>query len=93
MSSLWLHRTYYVFGFLLAVFVLTMIIIAEISIVLTYMWLCCEDYRWWWRSIFAGGSTALYLLVGRCTFRAAPWVPRASQHLTPRLLSNVEINM
>jgi hypothetical protein len=63
MTSLWLHQTYYVFGFLLVVFLLTTVIIAEISIVLTYFFLCNEDYRWWWRSICAGGSTALYLLV------------------------------
>lgn len=63
MTSLWLHQTYYVFGFLLVVFLLTAVIIAEISIVITYQFLCHEDYRWWWRSIFAGGSTALYLLV------------------------------
>ena len=63
MSSLWLHETYYVFGFLFAVFLLTSLIIAEISIVITYLFLCHEDYHWWWRSVFAGGSTALYLLI------------------------------
>ena len=24
------------------------------------MILCIEDYRWWWRSFYAGGSVALY---------------------------------
>jgi transmembrane 9 superfamily protein 2/4 len=40
----------------------TVVIIAEISIVLTYVFLCAEDYRWWWRSILSGGSTALFVL-------------------------------
>ena len=63
MSALWLHQTYYLFGFLLVIFLLTAVIVAEISIVITYQFLCLEDYRWWWRSFFAGGSTALYLLI------------------------------
>lgn len=25
--------------------------------------LCAEDYLWWWRSFYRGGSIALYVLV------------------------------
>jgi len=63
MSSLWRHQTYYIFGFLLIVLILTLIVAAEISVVLTYLFLCFEDYRWWWRSFFAGGATAFFVLV------------------------------
>lgn len=50
MSSIWMHHTYYVFGFLLIVLVFLAIICAEVSIVLTYVQLCAEDYRWMWRA-------------------------------------------
>ncbi|KAL5232265.1 hypothetical protein ABZP36_031041 [Zizania latifolia] len=62
MSSLWLGRVYYVFGFLLVVMALLVAVCAEVSVVLTYMGLCVEDWRWWWRSFFASGSVAAYIL-------------------------------
>lgn len=63
MSSLWLHRFYYVFGFLLMVFLILLVTCVEITIVLCYFHLCAEDYRWWWRSFFTSGSSAGYLLL------------------------------
>jgi transmembrane 9 superfamily protein 2/4 len=62
MSSLWLGRVYYVFGFLLVVLALLVTVCAEVSVVLTYLGLCVEDWRWWWRAFFASGSVALYIL-------------------------------
>jgi len=63
MSALWLHQIYYIFGFLF----LTVLILAatciELTIMLTYLQLCAEDYRWWWRSFLASGSCALYLFL------------------------------
>jgi transmembrane 9 superfamily member 2/4 len=63
LSSLWLGRFYYVFGFLLIVFLLLVIICGEVSVVLTYMHLCVEDWRWWWKAFFASGSVALYVFL------------------------------
>jgi transmembrane 9 superfamily member 2/4 len=63
MSSIWMDQYYYVFGFLLLVFVILTLTCAEISIVLNYFQLCSEDYRWWWRSLFIPGSTAVYVLL------------------------------
>ncbi|XP_062196203.1 transmembrane 9 superfamily member 11-like [Phragmites australis] len=62
MSSLWLGRVYYVFGFLLVVLALLVTVCAEVSVVLTYMGLSVEDWRWWWRAFFASGSVAFYTL-------------------------------
>ena len=62
MSSIWLHHYYYMFGFLLLVFVILILTSAEITIVMTYFQLCAEDWRWWWRSVWTAGSSALYLL-------------------------------
>merc|ERR1711869_143105 len=61
MSSVWLQRFYYVFGFLALVMVILLVTCAEIAIVLTYFQLCNEDYHWWWRSFLNAGSAGLYL--------------------------------
>ena len=63
MSSIWLGRVYYVFGFLFVVLLLLVIVCAEVSVVLTYMHLCVEDWRWWWKSFFASGSVSLYVFL------------------------------
>jgi len=62
-SSIWQGRFYYVFGFLLIVLSLLVIVCAEVSVVLTYMHLCVEDWRWWWKAFFASGSVALYVFL------------------------------
>ena len=38
-------------------------IVAEVAIVSTYMQLCHQNYRWWWRAYFIGASPAFYLYV------------------------------
>eukprot|EP00474_Spongospora_subterranea_P008744 CRZ09202.1 hypothetical protein [Spongospora subterranea] len=63
MSSLWLHRFYYMFGFLVIVFAILAITCAEITIVMCYFHLCSEDYQWWWRSFFTSGASAGYLFI------------------------------
>ncbi|XP_020109304.1 transmembrane 9 superfamily member 11-like [Ananas comosus] len=62
-SSLWMGRVYYVFGFLLLVLGLFVVVCAEVALVLTYVHLCAEDWRWWWKAFFAPGSVAVYVLV------------------------------
>jgi len=61
MSSIWLDQIYYLFGFLALVFLVLVIACSEVSIVLTYIQLCGEDWRWWWRSFLSVGASALYL--------------------------------
>jgi len=60
-SSIWQHRFYYMFGFLMLVFGILALTCAEIAIVLCYLHLCTEEYRWWWRSFLTSGSTAIYM--------------------------------
>lgn len=62
-SSIWLGRFYYVFGFLLIVLLLLVIVCAEVSVVLTYMLLCVEDWTWWWKAFYASGSVSLYVFL------------------------------
>ncbi|PQM37693.1 transmembrane 9 superfamily member 12 [Prunus yedoensis var. nudiflora] len=63
LSSIWIGRFYYFFGFLLIVLLLLVIVCAEVSVVLTYMHLCVEDWRWWWKAFFASGSVSLYVFL------------------------------
>ncbi|KAL6549610.1 Transmembrane 9 superfamily member 11 [Orobanche hederae] len=63
MSSIWMGRVYYVFGFLFVVMILLVVVCAEVSLVLTYMHLCVEDWRWWWKSFFASGSVSIYIFL------------------------------
>jgi transmembrane 9 superfamily protein 2/4 len=63
LTSLWLNRYYYVFGFLLIVFLILVVTCAQITIVMIYFQLCSEDYDWWWRSYLTSGSSGLYLFL------------------------------
>jgi transmembrane 9 superfamily protein 2/4 len=63
MSSIWMDQYYYVFGFLLLVYGILIVTCAEIAIVMCYFQLCAEDYNWWWRSLLAPGSTAIYVFL------------------------------
>ncbi|ERN10757.1 hypothetical protein AMTR_s00027p00189910 [Amborella trichopoda] len=63
LSSLWLGHVYDVFGFLLIIFVLFVVVCAEVSPVLTYIHLCVEDWQWWWKAFFSCGSVAIYIFL------------------------------
>lgn len=63
LSSMWMDRYYYVFGFTLLVFLILCVTCAEITMVLLYFQLCAEDYCWWWRTFLTSGSTALYVFM------------------------------
>ena len=61
MNSLWHHTLfYYLFGFLFLCFIVLIITSAEISILMCYILLCKEDYRWWWLSFTVAGSSGIY---------------------------------
>jgi len=63
LTSIWMHKFYYVFGFLLLVFVILICTCGEIAIVMCYFHLCTEDYHWWWRSFLTSGSSALWMFM------------------------------
>jgi len=71
MSALWLHQIYYVMGFLLAVLMILAATCAQVSIVMDYLQLCGEDYRWWWKSFFNCASAGLYLFLYSLWFLAS----------------------
>ena len=63
MSALWLHQIYYMVGFLLAVLLILGATCAEVSIVMTYLQLCAEDHRWWWKAFLNCASAGFYLFL------------------------------
>lgn len=63
MASLWIDEYYYVFGFLYLTLLCLLVISVEITILLTYVQLSHEDYRWWWRSFITGASVAVYIFI------------------------------
>merc|ERR1712196_212132 len=62
LNSIWGHKLYYVFGFLLLVAVILFLTVIESTILLCYFHLCAENYHWWWRAFLTAGSCATYLL-------------------------------
>lgn len=68
LSSIWQHQVYYLFGFLFLVFVILVATSAEIAVAFTYFQLTSEDYRWWWRSFAASGSSAIYVFLYSCLY-------------------------
>ena len=66
MSSVWLQRFYYVFGFLALVLLILIITCAEMAVVLAYFQLCNENYAWQWRSFLNTASAGtLHFFAGR----------------------------
>eukprot|EP00927_Polykrikos_kofoidii_P074068 TRINITY_DN70049_c0_g1_i1.p1 TRINITY_DN70049_c0_g1~~TRINITY_DN70049_c0_g1_i1.p1 ORF type:complete len:631 (-),score=81.81 TRINITY_DN70049_c0_g1_i1:85-1977(-) len=63
MSSIWNHQFYYLFGFLFLVLVILVVMSAQVSLGVVYFALTSEDYRWWWASFFASGSSGLWLFL------------------------------
>ena len=63
MSALWLHQIYYMMGFLLVVMLILGATCAEVSVVMSYLQLCAEDHRWWWKSFCNCASAGLYLFL------------------------------
>lgn len=74
LSSIFASRAYYAFGFLALTSTVVTVATATVTILFVYFLLCAEDYRWQWRSFFAGGGSALWLLL----YGVYYWVSRMS---------------
>lgn len=61
LNSIWQNEIFYFFGFMVAVFLILAITCAEVSVVMTYLTLCKEDFHHWWRSFVTAGSSGLYV--------------------------------
>ncbi|KAI8805604.1 hypothetical protein BJ742DRAFT_819421, partial [Cladochytrium replicatum] len=63
MNSIWMHKFYYVFGFLTLVFSILVVTCAEVSILMCYFHLCSEDYYWSWRAFLTSGASGFYVFL------------------------------
>jgi hypothetical protein len=66
-ASVWGHKVYTIYSILFIVFIILIIVTAFICVALTYFQLAAEDHAWWWRSVFCGGSTGIFIL-GYCFY-------------------------
>ena len=62
-SRMWLHEFVYMFGFIFITLCLWVISSAEVAVVATYLSLCLEDHRWWWKAVIVPSSFGLYMFV------------------------------
>ena len=60
-ASVWGHKLYTLYGILFIAFLMLIIVTSFITVALTYFQLAIEDHRWWWRSLFSGGSTGFFV--------------------------------
>ncbi|KAK8295851.1 hypothetical protein V6Z12_D05G088100 [Gossypium hirsutum] len=60
-ASLWGYRIFTLPSILFIMFIILILITAILSVGLTYIQLSVEDHQWWWRSVFCGGSTAIFM--------------------------------
>jgi transmembrane 9 superfamily member 2/4 len=64
MNSIWNHtQFYFLFGFLILCFILVCLVSGEVSILIVYILICREDYRWWWLSIIMPGTSGVYFFI------------------------------
>jgi hypothetical protein len=64
-----LRQFYYMFGFLFLVFIVLVISCSEITIVMTYMQLCAEDYHWW---CVSSSTSPSHVRTCACPFELLP---------------------
>ncbi|KAI5817359.1 hypothetical protein BZA77DRAFT_310454 [Pyronema omphalodes] len=64
-KSLWQDKSsyYYMFGFLGLITGVLVLVVMEISVVMTYFMLCYENWGWWWRSFLVGGGSAVWVFI------------------------------
>ncbi|KAI9195239.1 hypothetical protein LWI28_013085 [Acer negundo] len=60
-ASLWGYKICTLPSILFLMFIILILLTAMLSVGLTYIQLSAEDHEWWWRSIFCGGSTAIFM--------------------------------
>ncbi|CAH9070819.1 unnamed protein product [Cuscuta europaea] len=62
-ASMWGHKIFTLPGLLFVMFIILIFLTVILSVFLTHFQLAAEDHKWWWRSMFRGGSTAVFMFV------------------------------
>lgn len=60
-ASVWGHKIYTIYSILAIVFLILVIVTGFMTVAITYFQIAVEDYEWWWRSIFCGGSVGVFV--------------------------------
>ncbi|KAA8496332.1 Transmembrane 9 superfamily member 8 [Porphyridium purpureum] len=64
LQALWQGNAFHhMFGFLLVVFVLTLLVSAQVGVALVYVKISQQDHEWWWPGFCAAGSSGLYVFL------------------------------
>ncbi|KAI7727155.1 hypothetical protein M8C21_029990 [Ambrosia artemisiifolia] len=66
-ATVWSYKILTLPSILFMTFVLLVILTSLLSVGLTYIQLAVEDHQWWWRSIWRGGSVAIFMF-GYCIY-------------------------
>ncbi|XP_008461519.2 transmembrane 9 superfamily member 5 isoform X4 [Cucumis melo] len=66
-ASMWGFKIFTLPSILFITFIILIILTAILSVGLTYIQLSVEDHQWWWRSVFSGGSAAIFMF-GYCIY-------------------------
>lgn len=66
-ASMWGYKIFTLSGILFITFIILIVLTAMLSVGMTYIQLSLEDHEWWWRSIWRGGSTAIFMF-GYCIY-------------------------
>ena len=82
-ASVWGHKLYTLYGVLFIAFSMLIIVTSFITVALTYFQLAIEDHRWWWRSLFSGGSTGFFVFASY-VLRFGPLLPKERPLLSHR---------
>ncbi|ANB14558.1 Emp70p [Sugiyamaella lignohabitans] len=62
-NSLWLNQVFFMFGFLMATYIILVLGSVVITIGTVYLMLLAGDYRWQWSSFILSGSPAIYVFL------------------------------
>ncbi|KAL8140369.1 hypothetical protein V2J09_006390 [Rumex salicifolius] len=63
LASMWSHKIYTFPSILFITFAVLIFLTAILSAGLTYVQLCSDDHKWWWRSVLRGGSAAGFMFL------------------------------
>ncbi|KAL4560782.1 hypothetical protein LXL04_032936 [Taraxacum kok-saghyz] len=66
-ATIWSYKILTLPIILLVIFVLLVVLVSLLSIGMTYIQLSVEDHEWWWRSVWRGGSVAMFMF-GYCVY-------------------------
>ncbi|KAL7617505.1 transmembrane 9 superfamily member 5 [Lactuca sativa] len=66
-ATIWSYKILTLPSILFITFLLLLVLVSLLSVGMTYIQLTVEDHQWWWRSVFRGGSVAIFMF-GYCVY-------------------------